>query len=97
MRGYPVTLRGAVAFPSRDSVRLDALRLDSAANHVVLTGTLDRTSTDLVVDAELDQLDLLVPDVTGALNSAFKRRSTARLFPVESRCVVKVSCELLAA
>ncbi len=69
LRGYPVTLRGAAAFPEPGSVRLDALRLESEANYVVLTGALDRASLELTVDAELEQLDLLVPDVGGALTA----------------------------
>jgi translocation and assembly module TamB len=70
LRGYPVTFGGAAALTGRDRVRLDALRLDSGSNRVVLTGALDRTRLDLTVDAELDELDLLVPDVTGALTAA---------------------------
>ena len=37
--------------------------------YVVLTGALDRASLELTVDAELEQLDLLVPDVGGALTA----------------------------
>jgi translocation and assembly module TamB len=70
LRGYPVTLRGAAAVTGSDRFRLDALRLDSGANRVVLTGGLDRERLDLTVDAELDELDLLVPDVDGALTAA---------------------------
>ena len=69
LRGYPVTLRGAAEFPEPGSVRLDALRLDSEANHVVLTGMLDRAGLDLRVDAQLGEIDLLVPDVGGALTA----------------------------
>ena len=69
LRGYPVTMRGAATFPEPGSVRLDALRLDSEANYVVLTGALDRASLELTVAAELEQLDLLVPDVGGALTA----------------------------
>ena len=64
-----MTLRGAAAFPEPGSVRLDALRLESEANYVVLTGALDRASLELTVDAELEKLDLLVPDVGGALTA----------------------------
>ena len=64
-----MTLRGAATFPEPGSVRLDALRLESEANYVVLTGALDRASLELTVDAELEQLDLLVPDVGGALTA----------------------------
>ena len=70
LRGYPVTLGGAAAITGRDRVRLDALRLDSGSNRVVLTGALDRERLDLVVDAELDELDLLVPGVDGTLTAA---------------------------
>jgi translocation and assembly module TamB len=70
LRGYPVTLRGAAAVMGSDRYRLDALRLDSGSNRVVLTGALDRERLDLVVDAKLDELDLLVPDVDGALTAA---------------------------
>ncbi|HSC17237.1 MAG TPA: translocation/assembly module TamB domain-containing protein, partial [Gammaproteobacteria bacterium] len=70
LRGYPVTLGGAAAITGRDRVRLDALRLDSGSNRVVLTGALDRERLELVVDAELDELDLLVPAVDGALTAA---------------------------
>ena len=42
LRGYPVTIGGAAALTGRDRVRLDALRLDSGSNRVVLTGALDR-------------------------------------------------------
>jgi translocation and assembly module TamB len=67
LRGYPVTLGGAAAFPEPGSVRLEALRLESGANYVVLTGALDRAGLELSVDAQLEQLDLLVPEVGGAL------------------------------
>jgi translocation and assembly module TamB len=70
LRGYPVTLRGAAAMPQLGRARLDALRLESEDNYVVLTGALDRTSVDLRVDAELEKLDLLVPNVAGALTAA---------------------------
>jgi translocation and assembly module TamB len=70
LRGYSVTLGGAAAITGRDRVRLDALRLDSGTNRVVLTGALDRERLELLVDAELDELDLLVPDVDGALTAA---------------------------
>jgi translocation and assembly module TamB len=70
LRGYSVTLGGAAAITGRDRVQLDALRLDSGANRVVLTGALDRERLDLAVDAELDDLDLLAPDVDGALTAA---------------------------
>ncbi len=69
LRGYPVTLGGAAALTGRDRVRLDALRLDSGSNRVVLTGGLDRETLDLAVDAELDELDLLVPGADGALTA----------------------------
>lgn len=69
LRGYPVTLRGAAAFPEPGSVRLEPLRLDSGANRVVLTGALDDTSLELAVDAELEQIDLLVPDAGGSLTA----------------------------
>ena len=69
LRGYPVTLGGAAAVTGTDRFRLDALRLDSGSNRVVLTGALDRETVDLVVDAKLDELDLLVPDVDGALTA----------------------------
>jgi translocation and assembly module TamB len=70
LRGYPVTLGGAASLTGRDHVRLDALRLDSGSNRVVLTGAVDRERLDLSVDAALDELDLLVPDATGALTAA---------------------------
>jgi translocation and assembly module TamB len=70
LRGYPVTVSGAASLTGRDRVRLDALRLDSGSNRVVLTGAFDRTRLDLAVDAELDELDLLVPDAAGALTAA---------------------------
>ncbi|HXS78732.1 MAG TPA: translocation/assembly module TamB domain-containing protein [Gammaproteobacteria bacterium] len=69
LRGYPVTLRGAAAVMGSERYRLDALRLDSGANRVVLTGALDRERLDLDVEAKLDELDLLVPDVDGALTA----------------------------
>ncbi len=69
LRGYPVTLSGAAALTGRDRVRLDALRLDSGANRVVLTGALDGDGLDVTVDAELEQLDLLVPNAAGALTA----------------------------
>ena len=68
LRGYPVTLRGAAEFSPR-RVELDALRLDSETNYVVLTGTIDDAGLDLAVDAELEQLDLLVPNVGGAMTA----------------------------
>jgi translocation and assembly module TamB len=70
LRGYSVTLRGGAAMPELGRARLDALRLESGTNYVVLTGALDRTRLDLRLDAELDQLDLLVPNVGGALTAA---------------------------
>jgi translocation and assembly module TamB len=69
LRGYPITLGGAAAVTGTDRFRLDALRLDSGSNRVVLTGALDRERLDVSVDAKLDQLDLLVPDVAGALTA----------------------------
>jgi translocation and assembly module TamB len=69
LRGYAVSLHGAAALLRRDAVRLDMLRLDSGANFVVITGTLDRTALDVAVEAELAQLDLLVPEVGGALSA----------------------------
>ncbi|HEX7236756.1 MAG TPA: translocation/assembly module TamB domain-containing protein [Gammaproteobacteria bacterium] len=70
LRGYPVTIRGAASLTGSDRFRLDALRLDSGSNRVVLTGGLDRERLDLAVDAKLDQLDLLVPNADGALTAA---------------------------
>ncbi len=70
LRGYPVTLRGAAAMPEPGRARLEALRLESGANYAVLTGALDRAGLDLRVDAELEQLDVLVPNVGGALTAA---------------------------
>jgi autotransporter translocation and assembly factor TamB len=69
LRGYPVAVGGAVALTGRDAVRLDGLRLDSETNYVVLNGALDGTVLDLAVEAELAELDLLVPDVGGALSA----------------------------
>jgi translocation and assembly module TamB len=69
LRGYPVSIGGAVALTGRDAVTLDGLRLDSQANYVVLNGTLDRASLDLAVEAELAEVALLVPDVHGALSA----------------------------
>ena len=68
LRGYPVTLRGAAEF-SATRTELEALRLDSEANYVVLTGTVDGANIDLAVDAELEQLDLLVPNVGGQMTA----------------------------
>jgi len=70
LRGYPVTLGGAAAVTGGDRYRLDALRLDSGSNRVVLTGALDRERLELTVDAKLEELDLLVPDANGALTAA---------------------------
>ncbi len=78
LRGYPVTLRGAAAVTGTDRWRLDALRLDSGSNRVVLTGALDRETVALVVDAKLDELDLLLPDVDGALTAALTIGGTWR-------------------
>ena len=78
LRGYPVTLGGAATLTGRDRVRLDALRLDSGSNRVVLTGALDRERLDLAVDAELDELDLLVPDAVGALTASLTVGGTWR-------------------
>ena len=76
LRGYPVALRGAAALTGRNAVRLDSLRLDSGANYAVVTGALDGTSLDVAVDAELEQLDLLVPDVGGSLAADVAIRGT---------------------
>jgi translocation and assembly module TamB len=70
LRGYPVTLGGAAAITGGDRVQLDGLRLDSGANRVVLTGALDAERLELLVDAKLDELDLLLPGVDGALTAA---------------------------
>jgi translocation and assembly module TamB len=70
LRGYDVTIGGAAAVTGRDRFRLDSLRLDSGSNRVVLNGTLDSEQLDLTLDAELDELDLLVPDADGALTAA---------------------------
>ncbi len=70
LRGYAVTIGGAAAVTGRDRVSLDALRLDSGSNRVVLTGALDSERLDVTVDAELAELDLLVPDADGALTAA---------------------------
>ena len=69
LRGYPVSIGGAVALTGRDAVRLDELRLDSETNYVVLNGTLDRTRLDVAVEAELADIALLVPQVGGALSA----------------------------
>jgi translocation and assembly module TamB len=69
LRDYPVSIGGAVALTGRDAVRLDELRLDSETNYVVLNGTLDRTSLDVAVEAELAEIALLVPNVGGALSA----------------------------
>ncbi len=69
LRGYPVTFGGAASVTGRDQLRLDAFRLDSGANRVVLTGALDREALEVSVDARLDELDLLIPDATGALTA----------------------------
>jgi translocation and assembly module TamB len=70
LRGYDVTIGGSAAVTGRDRYRLDALRLDSGSNRVVLSGTLDSEQLDVTLDAELDELDLLVPDADGALTAA---------------------------
>jgi translocation and assembly module TamB len=78
LRNYPVTLRGAATLPEPGRFVLDALRLESDANYAVLTGTLDRTSLDLAVEAELEQVDLLVPNVGGALAASLTVDGTWR-------------------
>lgn len=70
LRGYPVTVRGAATFATAGRVQLDALRLDSGTNYVVLNGALDRETLALTAAAELEQLDLLVPQIGGALTAA---------------------------
>jgi translocation and assembly module TamB len=70
LRGYDVTIGGAAAVTGRDRFSLDSLRLDSGANRVVLNGTLDSEQLEVTLDAELDELDLLVPDANGALTAA---------------------------
>jgi translocation and assembly module TamB len=70
LRGYAVTVRGGAAVTGGDRFSLDSLRLDSGANRVVLNGSLDREQLDVTLDAELDELDLLVPDADGALTAA---------------------------
>jgi translocation and assembly module TamB len=69
LRGYPVTLRGAAALPDPATLRLDAVRLESDGNHAVLTGTLGRTSIDLAVDAQLQELDLVLPGAQGSVTA----------------------------
>lgn len=66
LRDYPVTLSGAAAF-APGSARLDALRLDSGMNHVLATGTFDAANVDLAVTADLDNLDLVIPDAGGSV------------------------------
>jgi translocation and assembly module TamB len=70
LRGYPVTLGGAATLTNSDHFQLDMLRLDSGANRVVVTGSLDRERLAVVVDAKVDELDLLGPDANGALTAA---------------------------
>jgi translocation and assembly module TamB len=69
LRGYDVTIGGAAAVTGRDRFRLDSLRLDSGSNRVVVSGALDSEQLDVTLDAELDELDLLVPDADGALTA----------------------------
>ena len=69
LRGYPVTLRGAMTLPDSATLRLDTVRLDSDGNHAVVSGTLARTTLDLAVDAELEELDLIVPGAHGSLTA----------------------------
>jgi translocation and assembly module TamB len=69
LRGYPVTIGGAATFTAPGRVGLASLRFESAANHVALTGTFDADNVDLAVDAELTNLDLLVPGARGAVSA----------------------------
>jgi translocation and assembly module TamB len=70
LRGYPITIDGGAAFAAPGRVTLAALRLESAANRAVLTGTFDADDVDLRVDAELTNLDLLVPGARGAVSAS---------------------------
>jgi translocation and assembly module TamB len=70
LRGYPITIGGGATFTAPGNVSLAALRLESTGNRTVLTGTFDADNVDLRVDAELTNLDLLVPGARGAVNAS---------------------------
>jgi translocation and assembly module TamB len=89
LRGYPVSIGGGAAFTAPGNVRLAALRLESAVNRAVLTGTLDADDIDLRVDAELTNLDLLVPGARGAVSASGTLRGTWREPHARGRVVAR--------
>jgi translocation and assembly module TamB len=67
LRGYPVALRGAAAYTAPGRFSVDALRLESAGNRLVLSGSVEPERLDVAIDAELANLDLVAPGVQGTL------------------------------
>jgi translocation and assembly module TamB len=70
LRAYPLTLKGAADFAAPNRWTFTKLRLDSAANRVVIDGRLEPAALALTVDADVTNLDLLWPGVRGAVTGA---------------------------
>jgi translocation and assembly module TamB len=67
LRGYPVVLRGGAGLAAPRHVTLDELRLQSSRNRLVLSGSVEPDRLDVAADADLAELDLIVPGVHGTL------------------------------
>jgi translocation and assembly module TamB len=65
--GRPVAIRGAAEVAGGNRWQLAPLELASGANTLALNGVLDTETLALEADATVPRLELLSPDVTGAL------------------------------
>ena len=66
LRGYALTLRGAVEYTAPDQWRFAGVRLASGANRVAVDGALTSAGLELVADVDVANLDLLWPGLSGA-------------------------------
>jgi translocation and assembly module TamB len=67
LRGYTLAASGALEWTAPDRWVFEGFRVQSGASVVVLAGSLDRAALRLDVDAEVADLDWLVPGVSGRL------------------------------
>jgi translocation and assembly module TamB len=78
LRGYPVALRGAAAYVAPRHFSLDALRLESAGNRLLLAGSIEPERLDVAIEAELANLDLVAPGLQGELHGAVTLAGTLK-------------------
>lgn len=69
LRGYPVALRGAVTRGAPRLWQFAPLRVESGTSVLVAEGSIDDRSLALDVDADVAQLDAVVPGASGGLTA----------------------------